>query len=480
MFAALTAMLFTLPGGAAAQRALGTSVIQDPLLHADRTYSNAAFANARAAGARYVKFLVRWSYLAPLARPAGFNAGDPLDPNYRWAVLDDNVRLAKQQGLDPILTILEAPSWASAGDGWTRPDPDELALFARAVATRYSGRFVPVPAAPFAEALPRVRYWQVWNEPNLYYYFRPQFNGGRLESASLYRAMVNKFSDAIHAVNSSNLVIAGGTGPFARQLNSAPLVFMRELLCLRTDLRVKPNCGPVRFDIWGHHPYTSGGPTHHALARNDVSLGDLPEMKRVLTAAVRRGRIRSALSVRFWVDEFSWDTRPPDPRGVPSRLHARWVAEAFYRMWKLGITHVSWLQIADNRWTGVCGDIVQSGLYFYAPNLATARPKYSLRAFRFPFVALRENGRLVLWGRTPTSRGARVTIQRKLGARWRAITRVRAGGNGVFRKRLARPWRTGRMRAKIGRTTSLPFALTGPPDRFFNAFGTLPRPGQCG
>lgn len=106
---------------------------------------------------------------------------------------------------------------------------------------------------------------------------------------------------------------------------------MRELLCLSPSLR--PTCSAeTRFDVWSHHRYTSGGPTHQAVLRDDVSLGDLPEMRRVLDAAMRAGHVRSAGKPRFRVTEFSWDSSPPDPNGVPTALHTRWVAEALYRM----------------------------------------------------------------------------------------------------------------------------------------------------
>jgi hypothetical protein len=96
---------------------------------------------------------------------------------------------------------------------------------------------------------------------------------------------------------------------------------MRELFCLSREL--KPKCRTrVHFDVWAHHPYTSGGPTHHALLRDDVSLGDLPEMRAVLKAAYRNGMIQSRGPPGFWVTEFSWDTAAPDPHGLPLRLHA--------------------------------------------------------------------------------------------------------------------------------------------------------------
>ena len=79
-----------------------------------------------------------------------------------------------------LLNITGAPAWAEgpgappgAQPGTWRPDPAQFASFATAAALRYDGRF-PDPLHPGA-FLPRVRYWQPWNEPNLAYYLSPQW-----------------------------------------------------------------------------------------------------------------------------------------------------------------------------------------------------------------------------------------------------------------------------------------------------------------
>ena len=50
---------------------------------------------------------------------------------------------------------------------------------------------------------------------------------------------------------------------------------------------------------------------------------DQDERKRLLNAAVEQKRFASSRRVAFWVTEFGWDTKPPDPKGVPLREHAR-------------------------------------------------------------------------------------------------------------------------------------------------------------
>ena len=416
------------------------------------------FARAKAAGSSVVKLLLMWSEVAPSgpAKPAAFDAADPNSPGYNaaaWKRFDDQVIRARSHGLDPLVYIYSAPAWAEGSGpgtaGVVRPDPVEFGNFARAAAIRYSGAFVPSPSAA---PLPRVRYWQAWNEPNRDYFFMPQFENGRLVSPTLYRAMVNSFAAGVRAVSPTNVVVAGGLAPIGREGKPAPLRFMRAFLSQ-----------PVEFDVWAHHPYTSGGPTHKAAGRNDVSLGDLPEMRRVLRSAVRSGRVRSNGKVGFWVTEFSWDTKPPDPRALPMGLHARWTSEALYRMWKSGVSTVIWFKVQDDP---LRATPYQSGFW-----TVTGQRKRSFTAFRFPTVAFPQTAGIRVWGRTPTSRPGAVVVELKVGRKWRRLGTVRANGSGIFQKTYRTPYRRGHVRARFAREASLPFSLTPVRDRYVNPFG---------
>jgi hypothetical protein len=245
---------------------------------------------------------------------------------------------------------------------------------------------------------------------------------------------------------------------------------MRSLLCLSEGASPHPTCSTrVRFDIWSTHPYTAGGPTHHAYRANDVSLGDLPEMKAVLDAAVRTGRIVSKQPVRFWVTEFSWDSAPPDPLGVPAALEARWVAEALYRMWSSGVSLVTWFSLRDRP---LPGSPYQSGLYFQSSSYARSRPKPALTAFRFPFVAFVRSNKVFVWGRTPTRASGSVVVEQQRSSGWRRVAVLQADRFGIFSDELRTTTR-GAMRARLatGGTRSLAFSLKRVPDRVFQPFG---------
>lgn len=80
---------------------------------------------------------------------------------FNWEVLDDHVSRARANGADVIMNLGRTPAWASArpaepsayGPGQAaEPALDQYWQgWVRAVATRYQGK---------------IRYWEVWNEPN--------------------------------------------------------------------------------------------------------------------------------------------------------------------------------------------------------------------------------------------------------------------------------------------------------------------------
>lgn len=433
-----------------------------------------AFARIRRVGASATRVNLLWNEVAPTGnkRPPGFNPTNPADPAYHWDGLDRQVRLAVSQGLEPIVDISETPAWAArstdgrAGARW--PDTVELGRFALAAARRYSGRF---------GSLPRVRYWEAWNEPNLKAWLSPQVKRGKWLAPARYRRMLAEFGSGVRRADPTNVVIGGSTAPFAKPPSPqpGPLAFMRELFCLSADLRPKAHCGrPVDIDAWSHHPYTEGGPTHHAQDPEGVSLGDLPKMRRVLRAAVRWHRVRSRQPLQFWITEFSWDSNPPDPNAVPIELHARWVAEALYRMWRSGVSLVTWWTIwdrpADN---GDYSNSLQSGLYFRCQRAAVCdRPKLSLRAFRFPFVAFPSGRSTLIWGRVPPGYRGRVVIEQSSGHKWRRLLELTTDRDGIFLRKIQAAGR-GRLRARVPgtKTRSVPFSLTNTPDRPFRIFG---------
>lgn len=377
-------------------------------------------------GGSIVRIMPAWSSIAPDSRPTGFAAADPADPAYRWEAADGAVRDAASRGLGILFSLSGAPPWAQgahrpadAGGTW-RPDPQELAAFATAAARRYSGRF-PDPERP-GESLPRVRYWQIWNEPNLTSNLSPQWvrSGKRYTAVSpgVYRDLLNAGYAAIKAVDKTNFVVAAGTAPFGDPTPGgrriAPVDFWRKLYAKS-----------VHLDAVSHHPYSVGGPERRALNPDDVAVPDLGKLKRVLRTAQRSGHVLPRGPKPFWVTEISWDSSPPDPYGVPEATHARWVAGALYELWRQGVSVVTWFQIRDQHPDPSYAATNQSGVFF-----EDGRPKLAATAFRFPFIAHRRNGRVAYWGRAPEK--ATILLQRRAPSGWRTVRAVKRRGDGLF------------------------------------------------
>ncbi|MGZ4337558.1 MAG: hypothetical protein ACXVRA_09605 [Gaiellaceae bacterium] len=461
-------MLALWVGAAAASTPLQTAIFDPETLATPD--APLAFQRIHDAGATAVRLSLSWRNIAPATLRVGFKATDPADPAYRWGAIDRQVRLAVANGLEPIVSIADTPAWAEGQSvpvaSWLRPpstvepSPAAFAQFAQAAARRYSGSF---------HGLPRVRYWQAWNEPNFFKFLSPQFLAKQPFSPAWYRSMVNAFAAAVHGVNRTNVVIAGGLSPYGNgQTFMSPFQFMRELFCMSGGPSPRPTCRlAVHFDVWATHPYTAGGPTHKALNAGDISLGDLPAVRRFLNAAVAAHHVVPNGALRLWVTEFSWASNPPVPTAVPSELLAHWTSEALYRMWQSGVSLVTWFELRDEPPSG----LFRSGLYYRGSSLADDRPKLALGAFRFPLVAYKQTDGILVWGRTPGGVRGTVTVQQASGSSWLSLGTLRSDANGIFSARF--PNRTGgSVRAALGRSASVPFSLKVPPDfKLSSAFG---------
>jgi hypothetical protein len=411
-----------------------------------------------ATGARFILLPVDWASVAP-ARPQT-DPANPGNPAYNWRELDAAVRAAAARRLAVAFTVAGAggPPWADGPHrpadvqpGTWRPSPGAFAAFALALARRYSGRF-----DPGSGTLPRVRYYQAWSEPNLDNHLTPQWiRVGRrwvAESPIIYRGLLNAFYAAVKSVHSSNLVITGGTAPFGDPPGGAripPAEFVRAMLCVQGPRLTTTRCSnPAHFDILAHHPYAINGPWAPAINADDVSVPDLGKLTRPLAAAERAGQALPRGPKQLWVTEFSWDSSPPDPHGVPMNEHAHWLEEAFYVLWRQGVDAIAWYLLVDQPPVPSYATSYQSGVYFLG-----GRPKLSLQAFRFPFVVEPAPGaRQTVWGIAPSA--GTVLVQRLSAGHWRTILRVAVSAHGVFTRTISLAGRP-LMRAQVGSETSL-------------------------
>jgi hypothetical protein len=114
---------------------------------------------------------------------------------FDWSRTDRIVEMANGDSVDLIVRIDHQPSWAGgAFPGNGPPDnPQDLADFLKAIATRYKGR---------------VRAYEVWNEPNL-----SREWGGKLPDPGAYAKLLKLAYSALKAADPNVMVISAGLSP---------------------------------------------------------------------------------------------------------------------------------------------------------------------------------------------------------------------------------------------------------------------------
>jgi hypothetical protein len=99
-------------------------------------------------GAGWVRVFLTWELIEP---------AETTPPSYDWASSDRAIRLLRERGVQPLVNIVDPPTWAAfptCGPFRTEATRDRWLAFVRAAVERYS-------QPPYA-----VRYWMLYNEPD--------------------------------------------------------------------------------------------------------------------------------------------------------------------------------------------------------------------------------------------------------------------------------------------------------------------------
>ncbi|HZB23580.1 MAG TPA: cellulase family glycosylhydrolase [Gaiellaceae bacterium] len=264
------------------------------------------------ANSTIMKTTVYWFNVAP-RRPA--NAANPFDPAYRWEDLDEFVRQAQDRDIEAMLTIWGTPSWAGPGRNRMPRRLADLTNFARALSTRYSGRY---------RGYPYVRFYSVWNEPNLTLFLAPQFDSrGRSVAPGLYARLYRAAFTGLKAGSPTAQVAIGETSARGRDRDHptasdthSPGKFA-ELLA-----KARPR---LRFDAYAHHPYSSpvNQPPTQIVRWPNVSMTTLTRFGTQLDKWFGRK------NTPIWLTEYGHETRPETPRGVTYTQQASFMRTAF-------------------------------------------------------------------------------------------------------------------------------------------------------
>jgi hypothetical protein len=345
-------------------------------------------------GADVVRVSLQWNLVAPATRPPGFNPTDPgAYPAAGWSAYDQIVTDARQDGItvDFLLTG-PAPLWAAGGGqpspgglGQWNPSAAAFKQFVRAVGMRYSGTYDPtldqsVPGDP--NDLPRVSFWEIWNEPNFGADLAPQAVKGSTvpTAAPMYRGLLDAGWSGLQSTgHGSDTIVIGNLdarGESARGSRSSPqglpgnfaatkpLQFIRTLYCvsssykeLRGGAAASVGCptnaagsrgfraaNPALFKATGFatHPYPVNLPPTVA-SSTDPDYTEFSELPRMASMLDRIQRVYgSGKRFPIYNNEYGYITNPPNHELTALNPTSKFVSPAtaaFYINWA---EYLSW------------------------------------------------------------------------------------------------------------------------------------------
>jgi Cellulase (glycosyl hydrolase family 5) len=275
---------------------------------------HAVLDQARDAKTTIVRTLVTWANIAP-KRPA--DPTDPFDPEYKFDDLDELVRNTQQRGMEVLITIWGTPRWANGGrtPNYLPTDLADMTAFARAVASRYSGRY---------DGYPFVRFYSVWNESNLQLFLAPQFDArGRSVGPRNYARLYAATYAGIKAGNGRAKVAIGETSAHGRD-RKVPGVSDTHSPGRFAQL-VAAAAPRLKFDAWAHHPYPTPQylkPTQKVRWPN-VTLSSMARFEEALDGWFKRK------GIRMWITEYGHEVKEDgEPKGISRTQQAAYAAQA--------------------------------------------------------------------------------------------------------------------------------------------------------
>jgi hypothetical protein len=345
-------------------------------------------------GAGVVRVTVDWAAIAPARRRAGFSAANPASyPAANWCVYDQIVADAKQDGLVIDFSVSgPAPLWAAGagqpvpgGYGEWKPSAADFKQFMQAVGTRYSGTYVPTQDTCLpgtATALPRVSFWEIWNEPNFGMDLAPQASNGSAVSTSpsMYRSLLDAGWSSLHSTGHGRDTIVIGNldarGQSARGTRSQPqglpgnfaatkpLQFVRTLYCvsssykeLRGGAAAAVGCPtstagsrgfraahPALFEASGFatHPYPVNLPPTEA-SSTDPDYTEFANLPKFASTLDRIQRVYgSGRRFPIYNNEYGYITNPPNHSLTPLNPNGQFLSPAtaaYYINWA---EYLSW------------------------------------------------------------------------------------------------------------------------------------------
>jgi hypothetical protein len=210
-----------------------------------------------------------------------------------WEKYDHIVDLAEQYGLEVVPRLSNPPAWTrAAGDeAGTYSPPDDLADwgdYVYAVVSRYKGR---------------IRYYQLWNEPNIY----PEWGEQPVDPEGYTKLLCEGYARAKQA-DPDAIIISGALAPTV-SLNPGPgpSLGLSEFVFLQ---RMYDAGAGACFDIMAVNDYMLwSGPTDHRMRPLNINFGRPIYVRDIMVA-------NGDAAKPVWISEMNSNAVPNDPANV--------------------------------------------------------------------------------------------------------------------------------------------------------------------
>lgn len=227
-----------------------------------------------------------------------------------WDKYDRIVELAEGQGLEIIARLDNPPAWSRAvgnADGWTLAPPDNIedyGDFVHAVVSRYRGR---------------IRYYQIWNEPNIY----PEWGDQPVNPEAYVELLKIAYRRAKEA-DPDCVVIAAGLAQTTEMgpRNLSDLVFLERMYAAGAR---------GHFDIMGAMVYGLWtGPLDQRTSPDRTNFARVQLLREIMVAHGDAG-------IPIWATEVGWNALPADFEGtavygrVTEEKQAEYAVQAYER-----------------------------------------------------------------------------------------------------------------------------------------------------
>lgn len=224
-----------------------------------------------------------------------------------WSKYDRIVNLASEYGLEIVARLDHPPAWTRkagrANGDFAPPDNfEDYADFVAAVVARYQGR---------------VRFIQIWNEPNVY----PEWGEQNVDPRAYTRLLQIAYARA-KSVNPDVVIISAGLTQTTMEIGRAEsdLLFLQEMY----DAGARGSFDILAVNDYGL--YTGPGDRRAEYSRTNFSRPIL--MREIM---VKNGDANKPV----WAMEMGWNTTPDDmdaPYGrVTEQNQARYATQAYVR-----------------------------------------------------------------------------------------------------------------------------------------------------